>query len=70
LPNILFKNNLIEMPSYPKPYAGLKASLLTQHGKESVIYPHLLLLNHFELLDIFPIRSLKHIAQRVAAIRG
>lgn len=25
------------MPNYPNPYFGLKASLLTQHGKESVI---------------------------------
>lgn len=40
------------MPNLPKPYAGLKASLLTQHGKESVIYPQLLESNGLEVVHV------------------
>lgn len=40
------------MPSYPKPYSGLKASLLTQHGKESVIGPQLFDSNGLEVIHI------------------
>ena len=35
-----------------KPYAGLKASLLTQHGKESVICPQLADSNGLEVLHV------------------
>jgi len=35
-----------------KPYAGLKASLLTQHGKESVICPQLADSNDLEVLHV------------------
>ena len=37
---------------HPKPYSGLKASLLTQHGKESVICPQLLDSNGLEVVHI------------------
>ena len=40
------------MPIHPKPYSGLKASLLTQHGKESVICPQLLDSNGLEVVHI------------------
>ena len=35
-----------------KPYLGLKASLLTQHGKESVIGPELLSTNGLEVIHV------------------
>jgi Zn finger protein HypA/HybF involved in hydrogenase expression len=35
-----------------KPYVGLKASLLTQHGKESVICPELLSANGLEVIHV------------------
>lgn len=34
------------------PYLGLKASLLTQHGKESVIAPELFISNHLEVVHV------------------
>jgi len=40
------------MPCYPKPYSGLKASLLTQHGKESVICPQLFDSNGLEVIHV------------------
>lgn len=40
------------MPSHSKPYSGLKASLLTQHGKESVICPQLFDSNGLEVIHI------------------
>lgn len=40
------------MPSHPKPYAGLKASLLTKHGKESVISPQLFNSNGLDVMHI------------------
>jgi hypothetical protein len=40
------------MPNSPKPYAGLKASLLTQHGKESVICPQLFDSNGLEVVHV------------------
>jgi len=40
------------MSNYPKPYEGLKASLLTQHGKESVICPQLQDSNGLEVTHI------------------
>jgi len=40
------------MPNSPKPYAGLKASLLTQHGKESVICPQLFDSNDLEVVHV------------------
>ena len=40
------------MSDYLKPYAGLKASLLTQHGKESVICPEMLKKNGLEVTHV------------------
>ena len=40
------------MPNSPKPYAGLKASLLTQHGKESIICPQLFDSNGLEVVHV------------------
>jgi len=40
------------MPNDLKPYLGLKASLLTQHGKESVICPLLLSTNGLEVSHV------------------
>jgi hypothetical protein len=40
------------MPIHLKPYAGLKASLLTQHGKESIICPQLFDSNDLEVLHV------------------
>ncbi|APB99932.1 DUF6671 family protein [Polynucleobacter asymbioticus] len=40
------------MSNYLKPYAGLKASLLTQHGKESVVCPELLHTNNLEVIHV------------------
>ena len=36
----------------PKPYSGLKASLLTQHGKESIICPQLFDSNGLEVIHV------------------
>jgi hypothetical protein len=40
------------MPIHLKPYAGLKASLLTQHGKESIICPQLFDSNGLEVIHV------------------
>lgn len=40
------------MPKSSKPYSGLKASLLTQHGKESVICPQLFDSNGLEVAHV------------------
>ena len=40
------------MPNDFKPYDGLKACLLTQHGKESVIGPELLSSNGLEIIHV------------------
>ncbi len=40
------------MPSHSKPYSGLKASLLTQHGKELVICPQLFESNGLEVIHV------------------
>jgi hypothetical protein len=40
------------MSKSSKPYAGLKASLLTQHGKESVVCPQLYDSNGLELIHV------------------
>jgi hypothetical protein len=40
------------MSKHEKPYQGLKASLLTQHGKESVICPELLSSNGLEVIHV------------------
>lgn len=40
------------MTNHPKPYEGLKACLLTQHGKESVICPQLFDSNGLEVAHI------------------
>ena len=40
------------MSNHNKPYNGLKASLLTQHGKESVICPELLSTNGLEVIHV------------------
>lgn len=40
------------MNHHEKPYWGLKASLLTQHGKESVICPELLMNNGLEVIHV------------------
>lgn len=40
------------MSEHLKPYAGLQASLLTQHGKESVICPELLKTNGLEVIHV------------------
>lgn len=40
------------MTNHPKPYEGLKACLLTQHGKESVICPQLFDSNGLEVVHI------------------
>jgi hypothetical protein len=40
------------MSNYPKPYSGLRASLLTQHGKETVICPQLFDSNGLEVIHI------------------
>jgi len=40
------------MSNQPKPYDGLKAGLLTQHGKESVICPQLFDSNGLEVIHI------------------
>ena len=40
------------MPKHSKPYQGLKAALLTQHGKESVIGPELLSSNGLEIIHV------------------
>jgi len=40
------------MATHIKPFNGLKASLLTQHGKEKIIYPELLSSNALEIVHI------------------
>ncbi|ANJ00261.1 hypothetical protein A8O14_09330 [Polynucleobacter wuianus] len=40
------------MSNHLKPYDGLKASLLTQHGKESVICPEMLNTNGLEVIHV------------------
>jgi hypothetical protein len=40
------------MTNHPRPYEGLKASLLTQHGKESVICPQLFDSNGLEVVHV------------------
>lgn len=40
------------MTNHPRPYEGFKASLLTQHGKESVICPQLFDSNGLEVVHI------------------
>lgn len=40
------------MSNHAKPYSGLKASLLTQHGKEAVICPEMLSSNGLEVIHI------------------
>jgi hypothetical protein len=40
------------MSIYSKPYSGLKASLLTQHGKESIICPQLFDSNGLEVIHV------------------
>ena len=40
------------MSKHLKPYSGLKASLLTQHGKELVICPELLNTNSLEVIHV------------------
>ena len=40
------------MSKHLQPYSGLKASLLTQHGKESVICPELLNINGLEVIHV------------------
>ena len=40
------------MSKHLKPYSGLKASLLTQHGKESVICPELFNTNGLEVIHV------------------
>lgn len=40
------------MSNQLKPYARLKASLLTQHGKETVICPELLSVSGLEVIHV------------------
>ena len=40
------------MSIHSKPYSGLKASLLTQHGKESIIYPQLFDSNGLKVIHV------------------
>ena len=40
------------MSKHLLPYSGLKASLLTQHGKESVICPELMSTNGLEVIHV------------------